>query len=133
MEYPINGGAEKLIEEKLNLSTNDLISKIRISYYRITLLNKNQSEKITFDINLTFEANSLIKTLNNTVIAESKTPKINDKTKFTQLIAENKIKQSNLSISKYCFGVRFLDFNVKSNNFKGQFLKINKIIPNSNI
>ncbi len=125
IEYPINGGAEKLIEEKLNMNSADLLNKLRVTYNRITLLNKTQNEKLTFDINLKFEAQDNIRKLENIVIAESKTPRINYKTKFTELVSENKIVRS--SLSKYCFGINYMNYDVKGNRFKPQFVKIHKL------
>jgi hypothetical protein len=125
IENPINGGAEKLIEDRLKMQSTELLNNLRITYNRITLLNKTKNEKLTFDINLKFEAKNMVRTIDNLVIAESKTPKLNYKTKFTELVSENRILCS--SLSKYCLGIVYMQNKVKSNMFKSQFLRIHKL------
>lgn len=124
-EYPINGGAEKLIAQNLNLEPTDLHEKLRIYYNRITLVNNNDQEKVTFDFNLTFESEGKIKSINDIVIAESKISKMNSKTIFNNYAKSEKLLS--LSLSKYCFGLNILDFGLKYNIFKELVLKVNKV------
>lgn len=123
----INQESLEFYHDNAIINDADLKPKLWVNYARITLVNKNQAERLTLDLNLHFvnNANGSIKYLSNIVIAELKQEhKI--KSIFINLMKSYSIKE--LSISKYCLGVINLFEDVRQNNFKPKILTLNKII-----
>ena len=102
----------------------DLKPKLWVNYSRITLVNKNQPERLTLDLNLHFENDEITKEYNNLVIAELKQER-RTKSVFMEVIGSYFIRE--FSISKYCLGIASLYNNVKKNNLKTKLLTLKKI------
>lgn len=113
------------ISSQIDISQINLQSAIQIDYRRITLVNKNRSERITLDLDLTFKHNGVEKVLNQIVIAELKQQKINRTSTFYQTVKRLQIR--NVRISKYCTGIILLNKNLRYNSFKEKLLYINKL------
>ena len=95
-------------------------------FQRITLVNNNNSERLTLDFNLTFEFNNVKKKYNNIVIAELKQSNVNRNSAFFKELKKRIIRP--YRISKYCIGS--MDINskkIKTNRFKKKYLYINKL------
>lgn len=95
-------------------------------FRRITLVDKNKTERITIDIGLNFkdiEGNSTAQ-LNELVIVEIKQDG-NSKSKFRSILEQHRIQPD--SLSKYCLGMALVNQDIKSNLFKNKIRKINKI------
>jgi hypothetical protein len=109
-----------------NAIVNDaeLMPKLWVNYSRITLVNKNQPERLTLDLNLYFENECISKQYNNIVIAELKQER-RTKSVFMEVISKYSIRE--FSISKYCLGIACLYDNVKKNNLKSKLLTLKKI------
>jgi hypothetical protein len=121
----LNETALEFIKQETAIDPASLKPSVQIDYNRITLVNKNYSERITIDINLTISKNTTKRTFTNLVIAEVKQDKL-DNSVFTQLMQEYRIKVGGMS--KYCFGVSNLVEDVKKNNFKENNQRIIKLI-----
>lgn len=128
----VNGFENKLSNESLSFISSQidvsniaLEAVIQINYNRITLVNKNRSERITLDLDLTLKHNGVEKILNQIVIAELKQQKINRTSTFYQTVKKLQIR--NVSISKYCTGIILLNKNLNYNSFKEKLLYINKL------
>jgi hypothetical protein len=111
------------------LTKEDLKEKMVICFTRITLANKNFKERLTLDINILFDNFKDKKTFPELVIAEIKT----DKTAIGSPIVESFKKRhfEEIGFSKYSTAVAMLE-EVKSNAFKPNFIRINRIIANGN-
>jgi hypothetical protein len=107
-----------------HLQHNSLEKKIHIHYTRITLLSRDNAEKITLDLNLNFENQSSRSDYSDICIAEVKS-KTHHPYIFRQTLKE--MGYSTTGLSKYCFGIINLYKEIKSNNFKPLIRHINKL------
>lgn len=99
-------------------------------FRRITLVGKEHTERLTFDLDLEFKGNDQESNLNNLVIAELKQERLSRNSPFYSIAKKMMIRP--YRISKYCIGVieLFGKENVKYNRFKKKLLKINKLNAN---
>lgn len=94
-------------------------------FNRITLVNKIDKERLTVDLNLSFEKSGSFKIYNKLVIIEVKQERF---TRTSPVVQQLKLKQINpYSISKYCIGMISIYDDLKYNRFKKKLMKINKI------
>ncbi len=114
------------VKTATNLSLKNLEKKLNTSFYRITLLNFENNERITFDIMLKLSTNDNSVSLDDLVVCELK----QDVYTKTFSHAKQTIKKHGIQpyrISKYCIGIMLLNKNIKYNRFKKKLLKINKV------
>lgn len=96
---------------------------LTISYQRITLMHKEQLEKITLDVALKCAADGKQISFEQIVFAEVKT--INShQIEFCNIMKNMGIRGG--SLSKYCLGIISLFTDVKHNNFKVPLINIKK-------
>lgn len=103
----------------------EIAPKMTISFGRITLTDKAFTQRLTFDINVTFNNGENTRTLNNLVIAELKQMRYNNASVVLQIFKKEEIRS--IKISKYCIGTALLNHTVKHNRFKEQLLRIEEI------
>lgn len=103
---------------------DQLIPKIKNKFHRITLVNRNFTERVTFDFKPVFQNELKQISIKNIVIIEVKQDKASDVALITKILRERKIQ--NEGFSKYCIGRSLLDETIKKNNFKPILLKIRK-------
>lgn len=115
---------KNFINENIENPPEKLLPSLNVNYNRITLLNKSEREKITFDRNVTFNANGKAFNSNGLVIIERKSIKP-DYSEFENTVT--KLSAQKLRISKYCLGTILTDENIKRNRFKTKLLTINKV------
>jgi hypothetical protein len=121
----IFGSSAQLLKEKTGLVANMLHPTLWVYYTRITLVNKDLTERLTIDMDLLFKnTDNQIKRYPNLVIAELKKEK-STRSLFTSIMHERHF--TNLSISKYCLGIANIFPIVKKNNFKKKLNKLNKL------
>lgn len=96
-------------------------------FNRITLVGKQNIERLTFDFNLEFEGNNAEVHFNFLVIAELKQERVSRNSAFYQVAKKMLIRPYRLS--KYCIGVIELygKDKIKYNRFKKKLLRINKL------
>lgn len=125
----ITGHPEKFPEEFVAhnspYSPCELSKKLETSFERITLLNRNQRERITIDQNLSYKVNGEIKNLPGLMIIEAKSMRHENSSPLTNFMKENRILS--MRISKYCTGIIMNYPGIKYNRFKNKLLQINKI------
>ncbi|MFT4523569.1 MAG: hypothetical protein ACI8ZN_002524 [Bacteroidia bacterium] len=100
----------------------NLSATLENSFDRFTLVNTARTERVTIDLNLTYNERTFNDDL---VIIELKQKRYNRMSPLAQALKRHRIYPG--SISKYCMGVAFLNPNFKQNNFKTKFRSINKI------
>lgn len=117
----------KLFVEQLTEDNDKLEPKLWNQYQRITLVNKDLDERLTFDINLEFKWAEEEKKFPSLVIAELKQERKNRNSPFFKLMRSKRIRPHR--ISKYCIGAIELyeAENLKYNRFKKKLLKLKKI------
>lgn len=115
-----NGFINDVIGEDSNLE-----AKLWNSFGRITLVNNEEKERLTLDLNLTFEWKDNKVVYDHLVIAELKQENVNRNSVFYSLMKKHGIGP--YSISKYCVGAVSLNPDLKYNNFKEKLLLIDKL------
>lgn len=111
---------DKVVGENLNL-----IPKHWNRFSRITLVHKQQKERLTIDVNFQFQDTSQEHEINGMVIAEVKQEKKSRSSDFMKIIKQEGVQP--FRISKYCIATASLYPHLKRNNFKRKFLHLDKI------
>jgi hypothetical protein len=117
---------QQFVEEKTPYFATDLKPQLQSSFKRITLVDKNLTERVTLDIDLNYKNISThdTKNMNGLVIIEMKQDGMN-RSYFRQYLNDLRIKPG--SISKYCLGMVLVNPDIKSNRFKKKIRNITKI------
>lgn len=113
-----------LINTKTSIDSSQLKPTLWVYFERITLVNRNFSERITIDTNLSFRYHDKVVSYPNIAIAEVK-QEIHFRSAFIQLMKKNVIRK--VSNSKYCIGLASVNDNVKKNNFKHKLMTLQKL------
>lgn len=121
----ITGKAERLLSEKSPLVSSTLHPALWVYYSRVTLVNKSGGERLTIDLNLNYNNNKKEIGYPKLVIAEVKQGKTTH-SPFIDVMRNKKI--SDVSISKYCYGIASIYDDVKKNRFKPKIRTLNKIM-----
>ena len=111
---------EKIIGEPMQVN-----AKQRINFSRITFVHKTQKERLTMDVNLTFENDNDNGDMKHIVIAEVKQERMSRSSDFMRIAKEMYILP--IRISKYCLTTLALNPELKKNRFKEKVLFINKL------
>ncbi|HOU11592.1 MAG TPA: polyphosphate polymerase domain-containing protein [Anaerolineae bacterium] len=96
------------------------------NFQRITLVSKHRPERLTLDVGVHFWLGSMHAALPNVVIAEVKQEGFSLRSDFVGQMRALGVRE--MRFSKYCMGLSLLCAQVKHNNFKPQWLHINKIM-----
>jgi hypothetical protein len=124
------------IPEALNQPMNQYITEhtpgvydyyipvLRVFFDRITLVNKQANERLTFDMNLRYRRKGIEKKVLDMVIVEVK----QEKHLVSPLREQMKMNhQSQDYMSKYCMGLTCLNKGLKKNHFKQKINTLNKL------
>ncbi len=110
---------------KLVPQSSELYPILQNNFSRITLVNIDGNERVTFDLQLNFDNQEKTMVLNDLVIVEVKQATFNRNTTIFKLLKARKITP--YRISKYCIGAASLYDTIKGNAFKEKLLRINKL------
>ena len=116
---------QKVYIEKIIGKSVDVTAKQWINFSRTTFVHKTQKERLTIDINLTFENEKESGDLRDIVIAEVKQERMSRSSDFIRIAKEMSILP--MRLSKYCISTMQLWQNIKQNRFKKKQLFINKL------
>jgi hypothetical protein len=122
----LNDDRKQLIQDYTRKKITDLNLTLKNNFNRITLVDKNFTERITIDTNLTYTENDKELHFGNFAIIEVKQSKRNNNSAISAYLKEKHIREIN--ISKYICGVLLMKPNIKKN----QFLPLIKVINNIN-
>ena len=111
---------EKIIGKPMEVN-----AKQWINFSRITFVHKTQKERLTMDVNLTFENKNEKGDMKHIVIAEVKQERMSRSSDFMRIAKEMYILP--IRISKYCLTTLALNPELKKNRFKEKVLFINKL------
>ena len=103
----------------------EVSAKQWINFSRVTFVHKTQKERLTMDINLTFNNQKDEGDLKNIVIAEVKQERMSRSSDFMRVAKEMSILP--MRLSKYCMSTLSLNPKLKKNRFKEKSLFINKL------
>jgi hypothetical protein len=120
----LNSSEQNFLENACPFTSDQLEPKINSFFKRFTMVNKNFTERVTFDIYPGFKNPEKEITLDNLVIIEIKQNKSANLAVITKVLQEKKIIRN--GFSKYCIGRSLLEDNIKKNNFKPLILKLQK-------
>ena len=112
------------ISEQTGGNFPDLSVRMENSFNRITLVNRNFSERCTLDFNLSFRNHLAEKTIHDLVIAELKHNRYKSASAMSFAMKNQHIFES--SFSKYCIGRALVQPGMKRNKFKPTLLRIDK-------
>lgn len=121
----IDRESSDFLKETSGLSAEYLDPKLWVYYKRFTLVGKNSRERVTFDVDLSFNFDDRENSFSDIVIIEAKRERQSKNPPFKKFMKSKSIHP--LRISKYCFGIATLYPEIKSNNFKKKIHLINKI------
>lgn len=116
---------KQFIREHTKVDPDKIQACIWVNYSRMTLVNNSFTERITLDINLSFDNLKNKKNFPLIAIAEVKRDKLAKDSFFTNLLRDKKIPQ--MGLSKYCIGIASTFEKAKYNNIKPKILTLNKI------
>lgn len=102
-----------------------VVPKLWNTFQRITLVNTKEIERLTLDLNLTFNWEDKVRAFEHVVIAELKQENVNRNSLFYSLMKSHGVRSN--SMSKYCVGGLTLNPELKGNNFKNKILLIDKL------
>ncbi len=114
---------QKLIKSKSD-RFDEIIPVIEVYYSRITLVNKEFTERLTIDTGLNYKSDSASADFSGLCIMELKQDK-SSKSALRELLREKRVFQT--SLSKYCLGIASLYPEVKKNNIKEKMRFVNKL------
>lgn len=129
---PVDVIPEKMTEEQLEFVRisgveGNLIPSLMNTFSRITFVHKTIPERLTLDVDISYQWEGSEKEISNIVIAELKQHKAQRNSIFFQLMKTHQIRP--LRISKYCIGIikMYGKSNVKYNRFKKKLITLKKI------
>jgi len=124
---PVFSNQEKqFIAGRTPFTSDQLKPSLVNQFCRLTLANKNFSERCTIDLNLQFKVNQKLIDLPGLVIVEIKSDGKPRLSPLAQALGQKRIKAS--GFSKYCMGRVLTDVHIKRNRFKETIRKIEKLI-----
>jgi hypothetical protein len=94
-------------------------------FYRVTLVSKRYTERVTLDFHLKFAKDGKTALIDDIAIIEVKQGKYDDKSPIVQVLKKERIYPNN--ISKYTYGVLLLGTGIKYNAFKALLNRVSKI------
>ena len=105
---------------------------IDLDFSRITLVNTDHKERITFDFNLNFEVNDRSRSARELVIIELKRDSLGaPHSPVIRVLRKLSARPS--SMSKYCVGMILFNETERYNRYKPKLLNLNKLSENGNI
>ncbi len=118
--------SKQFLQEKVEGTTELLHPVITSLFTRITLVNKNLSERVTVDFNIAYTNSDGRKIeLPNIAVAEIKRDRVSGRSAFHSIFKNNGIRQT--GFSKYCLGAALLNGVSRKNNVKPILLKLKRI------
>lgn len=118
---------QQFIDENSRYSTSALLPAIENHFFRITLVNRDKTERITIDTNLEFHNLTTDRRVSLPAIGiiEWKRDGQNVKSSLGRLLRELRIHPN--GFSKYCIGMAVTDPALKQNRLKEKIRKISKL------
>jgi hypothetical protein len=126
---PVNSQTPEIrsfLQKSFPLSETPLVPKITNQFYRISLVSRIDSERLTLDLNLRFFSPSGEFSLPGIVVAEVKQPHFSVRSAFIQEMRRNGFRPTRFS--KYCVGVALAYPHLKRNAFKPLLLNLERLV-----
>lgn len=128
-DFRNNPGACLWLSEHSDYASGDLTPSVETSFERITLVDKNLTERLTIDTNVSFRnlRTEAISDLGSSVIIEVKQDG-RLRSEIKEILLNRRVKP--FRISKYCMGVALTDSEVIAGRFKQKIRYIDKVNKN---
>jgi CYTH domain-containing protein len=123
-ELNLENESSKFVTKTTGLE-NKLVPTLWNTFKRMTLVNKEIEERVTIDLDLTYEMEEESLHLKNLVIVEVKQNRQSRHSPFVTALKEHYVRPER--ISKYCMGIALLCEDAKKNQFKRKLLMIEKL------
>ena len=107
-------------------SCDDLVPALRNEFNRMTIVNKDFTERCTVDLNLKFSFGQENKNLEGMAIFEIKTDGKPKPSPLMTALKKRGLKAS--GFSKYCVGRAIMDTGVKRNSLKHKLRQLHKLV-----
>jgi hypothetical protein len=121
----MSGDVRRWLRAVYPFEVGTLEPKMWNTFTRITLVNREFTERVTVDTNLTFaKADAQIR-LDGIAVVEMKADGRNTASPFMSAMRAERMQPQ--SFSKYCIGVSLLYHNVKKNRLKAEIMKLEKM------
>ena len=124
-EELITGESADFLRLKTGISPESLKRSIQVGYKRITLTNKELTERITIDFDMNYSINGIQDSYPEMIIIEVKQNRASSRSRFRDIMRQQRLHP--VSLSKYCFGLAQNVDGIKKNNFKNQIFHVKKI------
>lgn len=121
--------SEAWLEDVFPYDSRVLEPKLWNSFTRLTLVGKRCPERVTLDVDLSFQANGQSVQLDQLAVAEVKMDVCSQVSPFREQMHTQHIPVD--GFSKYCIGIAMLYDQVKKNSLKPKLHKIQKITKGS--
>lgn len=130
IEYNLQPKSIDFLKEFTPLDVEKLEPSVLIFYRRITLASKDMTERVTIDVNLSFQNYYLREVVEHPdmAIIEVKQERFDRKSPAIRVLHQNRVYP--IRLSKYCLGVMTCLDSIKRNQFKKKMLKLAKITQN---
>ena len=125
IEINLSEQSIEFIEKFIQVDASQLMPSLWTNFSRLTLVNQEDKERITMDMNISFESNSGKQNLPFLIISEVKLDRNIGQNTFAKLLKSHKIFPSKMS--KYGVGTALLNPTIKQNRFKEKIIKLNKL------
>lgn len=116
---------ERALVFQQEVDNSRLNPKLWVYFTRITLVSCDFRERLTLDMDIRFDNNRREKSYPELVVVEIKSEKLHFNSPIIKALKARHLEP--ISFSKYSVGIALLEA-VKSNNFKPNFIKINKLL-----
>ncbi len=124
----LNDSDKSFLREHFPINPDLLESKTYNGFKRITLTDKNLTERCTIDFCFRFESNGAKARHDGFAIIELKQNRNSKSSKLNDCLFKRRIKET--GFSKYCMGRSLIEADLKRNAFKPKMRLLNKIIQN---
>ncbi len=127
-EKNLTNKEKRFLRQYFPFDPNTLKQKSFNGFKRITLTDKNLTERCTIDFCFRFKSNCTTIELDNFAIIEIKQERCSKSSKLYNSLFNRRIKET--GFSKYCMGRSFAEENLRQNSFKPKRRELAKIIQN---
>lgn len=108
------------------INPEELLPKSTNQFHRITLADKQMTERCTIDFNFRVESGQQTASLDEFAIIEIKQDRFSRMSPLSKCLQKNRIKP--MGFSKYCIGRVLAEEKIKKNTFKPKIRRLTKLI-----
>ena len=120
------GKIENDLLESCLIQNRNLKPSIWVNYERITLISKDNDERVTIDLQVEFKNDEQAFPLMGIIILEVKQPRFSKTSSVLKCLRDKNTRE--IKISKYSIGVALLNSQLKQNAFGSKLRKIRHLI-----